>query len=47
MIAGIVYASFTVSDLATAERFFAETLNMKRLGGGEYGGCASSRRHSR
>lgn len=36
MITGVVHASFTVSDMETAEQFFVETLNMKRLGGGEY-----------
>lgn len=36
MITGIVHASFTVSNMETAERFFVETLKMERLGGGEY-----------
>ncbi len=36
MITGIVHASFTISDMEIAERFFVETLDMKRLGGGEY-----------
>jgi catechol 2,3-dioxygenase-like lactoylglutathione lyase family enzyme len=36
MITGINHASFTVSDMETTEQFFAETLNMKKVGDGEY-----------
>mgnify|MGYP002847315518 FL=1 len=36
MITGINHASFTVSDLETAEDFFVATLGMKKVGGGRY-----------
>ena len=36
MIGGVHHASFTVSDLDAAERFFVELMGMRRIGGGVY-----------
>ena len=36
MITGFIHFSFTVSDLEQAESFFAEMLQMKKVGGGIY-----------
>ncbi|MDQ3667906.1 MAG: VOC family protein [Acidobacteriota bacterium] len=36
MIQGLHHTSFTVSNVAEAERFFIEIFGMKRIGGGRY-----------